>query len=162
MANTVYVQGAVQGFLVDSSFQGLSDDGSRVKVTLTVRRSATSKAFAAIIFLVMWALSLSIFIAAMSVWFREKTVELGVIAMSTGLLFALPNVRNSQPGIPPIAGTTSDMIGFFWNVMLVAISAISLLMNWIIKTGRERPKPAPQAADPSRPAGENIPLLTMK
>jgi hypothetical protein len=56
----------------------------------------------------MWALSLSIFIAAMSVWFREKTVELGVIAISTGLLFALPNVRNSQPGIPPIAGTTSD------------------------------------------------------
>jgi hypothetical protein len=51
MPNTVYVQGAVQGFLVDSLFQGLSDDGSRVKVTLTVRRSATSKAFAAIIFL---------------------------------------------------------------------------------------------------------------
>jgi Domain of unknown function (DUF4436) len=56
----------------------------------------------------MWSLSLSIFVAAMSVWFREEKVELSLIAISTALLFALPNIRNSQPGIPPTAGTTSD------------------------------------------------------
>lgn len=57
---------------------------------------------------VMWCLSGGIFVAAMSIWFREKKAEPPIIALCTALLFALPNVRNSQPGIPPIAGTTSD------------------------------------------------------
>jgi hypothetical protein len=56
----------------------------------------------------MWCLGLGIFVAAMSVWFREKKVELPVIAISTALLFALPNIRNSQPGIP-LTGTKSDI-----------------------------------------------------
>jgi len=56
----------------------------------------------------MWCLSGSMFVAAMSVLFRGKRVELPLIAISTAMLFALPNVRNSQPGIPTVAGTTSD------------------------------------------------------
>jgi len=137
---TIFSQGAFQGFTVGTKFSG-SDDGSSVTITLTVKRSTTTKAFAIIIFMVMWCLSLSIFTAAMSVWFREKKVEPPLIAISTALLFALPNIRNSQPGVPPVAGTTSDMVGFFWNLMLVAISAVSLLVNYIVKNARERPKP---------------------
>lgn len=56
----------------------------------------------------MWCLSGGIFVAAMSVWFGGKKVELPLIAISAALLFALPNVRNSQPGISTAAGTTSD------------------------------------------------------
>ena len=56
----------------------------------------------------MWFLSISIFVAAMSVWFRGKKVELALISISTGMLFALPNVRNSQPGVPSPVGTTED------------------------------------------------------
>jgi hypothetical protein len=94
----------------------------------------------------MWGLSLSIFVAAMSIWFREKKVELPLIAISTALLFALPNVRNSQPGVPSIAGTTADseymfglhfglslilthlcvVVGFFWNLLLVAIRYVKI------------------------------------
>lgn len=75
----------------------------------------------------MWCLSGGIFIAAMSVWFRERKVEPPLIAISTALLFALPNVRNSQPGIPSVAGTTSDMVGFFFNLLLVAIRCVCFL-----------------------------------
>ncbi|KAF7368141.1 DUF4436 domain-containing protein [Mycena sanguinolenta] len=110
---TVYAEGAVQGFKVDTIFQGLEDDGSGVQITFVIKRSPITKAFSVIIIIVMWLLSGGIFIAAMSVWFRERKVELPLIAISTGLLFALPNVRNSQPGIPNAAGTTSDMVGFF-------------------------------------------------
>ena len=56
----------------------------------------------------MWFLSLSIFVAAMSVWFRGKNTELPLVAISTALLFALPNIRNSQPGVPSPVGTTED------------------------------------------------------
>ena len=59
-------------------------------------------------FTVMWFLSLSVFIAAMSVFFRGKHTELPLVAISTALLFALPNIRNSQPGVPSPVGTTED------------------------------------------------------
>jgi hypothetical protein len=144
---TVFLFGAVQGFSVDAWFLGLTDDGSQLWADIYVTRSGTSKVFAIIIFLVMWCLSVSIFLAAMSVWFRGKKVELPVIAISTALLFALPNVRNSQPGIPSVAGTTSDMVGFFWNLILVAISAVSLLVKYILQNKRERPMPPPIDAE---------------
>ena len=56
----------------------------------------------------MWCLSLSVFVAAMSVWFRGKNAEFPLVAISTALLFALPNIRNSQPGVPTPVGTTED------------------------------------------------------
>ena len=56
----------------------------------------------------MWFLSLSVFTAAMSVFFRGKNTELPLVAISTALLFALPNIRNSQPGVPSPVGTTED------------------------------------------------------
>lgn len=93
----------------------------------------------------MWCLSSAVFIAAMSVFFRERKVEPPLMPISTAVLFALPNIRNSQPGIPSTAGTTSDsassvvhstiqtnqsslpVVGFFWNLLLVALVP---LYNW--------------------------------
>ena len=46
------------------------------------------------------------------------------------MLFALPNVRNTQPGNPPY-GCTSDVVGFFWNILLVAVSGVSLLAVFV-------------------------------
>ncbi|KAF7349618.1 DUF4436 domain-containing protein [Mycena sanguinolenta] len=155
---TIYALGAIQGFKVDTIFQGIEDDGSGVKITFVIKRSPITKAFSVIIIIVMWFLSAGIFIAAMSVWFRERKVELPLIAISTALLFALPNVRNSQPGIPSVAGTTSDMVGFFWNLLLVAASAISLIANFVIKSRRDPVKPKP-AAD--APAAGDAPAKTV-
>lgn len=45
------------------------------------------------------------------------------------MLFALPAVRETMPG-NPIIGCTSDLIGFFWNMGLIAISAILLLWRF--------------------------------
>ncbi|KAJ7512142.1 hypothetical protein B0H11DRAFT_2213941 [Mycena galericulata] len=96
------------------------DDGSGVNISITMSRSPITKAFSVVTILVMWCLSGSVFITAMSVFFREYKAELPLVALSTALLFAFPNVRNSQPGIPAVAGTTSDMVGFFFNLLLVA------------------------------------------
>ncbi|KAF8174597.1 hypothetical protein K438DRAFT_113333 [Mycena galopus ATCC 62051] len=147
---SIFAFGGIQGFNVDTSFEDLVGDGSGVAVTFTVSRSPITKVFSILIILVMWCLSGGIFIAAMSVWFRERKVELPLIAISTALLFALPNVRNSQPGIPPVAGTTSDMVGFFWNLLLVAASAFSLIINFIIKNRRDPVKPTVPAEPPAK------------
>ncbi|KAJ7151839.1 hypothetical protein C8R43DRAFT_1190405 [Mycena crocata] len=137
---TVFSEGTVQGFKIETTFLGQEVDGSGVQISFRVSRSPITKAFSIVIILVMWGLSGSVFIAAMSVFFRERKVEPPLIAISTAVLFALPNVRNSQPGIPSVAGTTSDMVGFFFNMLLVAISAFSLILNYIIKNRREKEK----------------------
>ncbi|KAJ6563381.1 hypothetical protein DFH09DRAFT_1364159 [Mycena vulgaris] len=131
--------GSIQGFKIDTTIQGQEPfDGSGVLIHVEIKRSPITQAFSVVVILVMWCLSGGVFIAAMSVFFRERKAELPLIALSTALLFALPNVRNSQPGIPSVAGTISDMVGFFWNLLLVASSAISLLANFIVKNGRGR------------------------
>ncbi|KAJ7861786.1 hypothetical protein B0H14DRAFT_3615909 [Mycena olivaceomarginata] len=132
LPRTIYSQGTVQGFKIDTTFTRLVD-GSGVNIQITISRSPITKAFSIIIIFIMWCLSGGIFIAAMSIWFRERKVEPPLITISTALLFALPNVRNTQPGTPAIAGTTSDMVGFFWNLLLVTTSAISLIINWVVK-----------------------------
>jgi len=134
----VFSQGAVQGFTYTTNFQS-SSDGSEVSIDFYVQRSTTTRVFAAIVFLLMWCLSLSIFVAAMSTWFRGKKAELPLASISTALLFALPNIRNSQPGVPSPVGTTEDMVGFFWNILLVAASAIFLLVKWILQNARPPP-----------------------
>jgi Domain of unknown function (DUF4436) len=45
------------------------------------------------------------------------------------MLFALPAVRDTLPGTPTI-GCTSDLVGFFWNMGLIATSAILLLWRF--------------------------------
>jgi len=135
----VFTQGAVQGFIYTTQFQSFAEDGSAVSISFVVQRSTTTRVFAIIIFLLMWLLSLSIFIAAMSVWFRGKNAELPMVSISTALLFALPNIRNSQPGVPSPVGTTEDMVGFFWNILLVAASAVFLLIKWVLQNKRPRP-----------------------
>jgi len=137
---TVLSEGSLQGFTYTTQFVGFND-GTEVFINFYIRRSTTTRVFAAIIFLLMWFLSLSIFVAAMSVWFRGKNAELPLVAISTALLFALPNIRNSQPGVPSPVGTTEDMVGFFWNILLVAISAISLLVKWVLQNKRPAPEP---------------------
>jgi hypothetical protein len=80
----------------------------------------------------MWVLSLLILALAASIYLRDRKVEPPTIAFVTGMLFALPAVRNVQPGVPGI-GSTADVVGFFWNMMMVALAAALLLVNYIRK-----------------------------
>lgn len=52
----------------------------------------------------------------------EETAS-DVPALCVGLLFALPFVRELMPDVPTV-GIATDMLDFFWNMMLLAISTI--------------------------------------
>jgi hypothetical protein len=71
----------------------------------------------------MWVLSLTILTLSATIWFRERKVEPPIISLCASLMFALPAIRNTQPGAP-IIGCTADVGGFFWNMALVSFAGM--------------------------------------
>jgi hypothetical protein len=55
-----------------------------------------------------------------------------MFTLIAGMLFALPAVRNLQPGVPPLGGL-SDFLSFFWAESLVAISLPILFFVWLTR-----------------------------
>lgn len=76
-------------------------------------------------------------VLACSVWMRGRRVEPPTIGFVIGMLFALPSIRNIQPSIPGI-GITADVVGFLWNMFIVALSGVLLLLNYIFKYRKEK------------------------
>ncbi|KAI8910270.1 hypothetical protein EDD86DRAFT_246655 [Gorgonomyces haynaldii] len=133
----------LQGWSIDSSVSDRSN-GARV-LTVNLTRSMTTILYSILILIIMWILSLTIFILSVTLWFRERKVEPPTIAVSAALLFALPAIRNTQPGAPTI-GITADTAGFFWAMILVSCSTFLLMLNYIVKYKREKPK-SPESKD---------------
>jgi len=59
---------------------------------------------------------------------RPRESQAPFAAICTAALFALPNVRNVQPGVPPI-GAAADVWGFFLNMTLIAVADIAFLFK---------------------------------
>lgn len=70
--------------------------------------------FSVFVIMVMWALTLSVMGVQISAsLLNPDRPKVGYIALGPALLFAMPNLRDVQPGVPPI-GVMIDVIGFFW------------------------------------------------
>ncbi|KAI8902606.1 hypothetical protein BC833DRAFT_572656 [Globomyces pollinis-pini] len=131
------IVGTIQSIRFDAD---LVDDVVASAMILNIKlfgyRSFTVQFFSMFILICMWILSFTIFILSVTLWFRDRKVEPPTIAITTSLLFALPAVRNTQPGIPNI-GCTVDLAGFFWNMFLVMVSSVLLMTNYILKYQRD-------------------------
>lgn len=91
-------------------------------------------------------------------------MEPNLIGVASGLLFALPAIRNTQSGAPPL-GCTADVSrfvfvshishrrpltcsttlfnnSFFWCMPLTAFSVFLLMINYIVSYKREKKKTA--------------------
>jgi hypothetical protein len=89
----------IQSFSFDNQVTDKGNNAfSAILVELSIFRSFTTKFFSLFVIITMWLLSLLIIILASSVWLRGRKVEPPTIAFVTGMLFALPAVRNVQPG----------------------------------------------------------------
>ncbi|KAJ3105061.1 hypothetical protein HDU96_008722 [Phlyctochytrium bullatum] len=106
--------------------------GHTVRLEFQVTRSITTIFFSTLVMVIMWILSLLAFFLCISLWIRGRKVEPPTIAFTIALLFALPGIRNTQPGSPPI-GCTADVVSFFWAMVLVATSVALLMINYILK-----------------------------
>lgn len=111
-------------------------------------RSITTRFFSFFIIILMWSLSICVFAVSLSIYIRGRSVEPPTIAVCAGILFALPIVRNIQPGVPAI-GCTSDVVGLFWNIGFVGVSCIMLLINYVLRYKRVKKVEKVQEVQPA-------------
>lgn len=137
------VFGALQGFSVDTDYEPEAINGvdfAYVNIKFTAKRGAVTIGFAILLFIVMWCLTTSVIILTLWIWITGRRTELPIIVLSTALLYALPNIRNGQPGIPLRAGIIADLVGYIWHVLLVSICVVSLIVNYIYRKDGKKPK----------------------
>jgi hypothetical protein len=96
-------------------------------VNFSVYRSGTIKGFAIWINIVMWLLGSCMFGMVIDhVYLRPRDPLVPILGVATGLLFALPPLRNSQPDVPPV-GSAADALCFFWAQSMTALAAVTLM-----------------------------------
>ncbi|KAI9297592.1 hypothetical protein K502DRAFT_284153, partial [Neoconidiobolus thromboides FSU 785] len=78
--------------------------------------------FSIFISLIMWSLAISLSIVTFDVVINRRENP-AFLAMGTTILFAITNLRNVQPGSPPM-GCLSDILGFFWCISIIALCAM--------------------------------------
>ncbi len=86
--------------------------------------------------LMMLMLALSILAMVMYGTIHGKESALIPLSISATLIFGLPALRDTQPGIPPL-GAFSDYVSYLWAEAIVVICTIISIWTWI---SRHRPK----------------------
>ncbi|CAO3614700.1 unnamed protein product [Cunninghamella blakesleeana] len=110
----------------------VDNDRGYFTIEPSVSRNSATKGFSLFIVVLSWILSLCQFFLASQSLLRNREMTPQILALPAALLFALPNLRNSQPGVP-LAGIVLDMAGFYWNMALVAISLIISFLMFIFQ-----------------------------
>eukprot|EP00955_Chlamydomonas_euryale_P100766 365303-Chlamydomonas_euryale.AAC.53 len=75
----------------------------------------------------MWIISLGMLAIAINyVLSSSLEVFYDIPALAIALLFALPFVRDVQPSVPTV-GITVDILGFFFNMIIIAIATLMVM-----------------------------------
>ena len=99
-----------------------------IEVQTHITRTWTTLFFSGFVFIILWLITACALMAlACVVYFG--VVEAKVIAILATLLFAMPAIRNAQPGVPTI-GCISDTAGFFWNMIVVSLCLIWCMIEF--------------------------------
>ncbi|KAJ3113846.1 hypothetical protein HDU96_002843 [Phlyctochytrium bullatum] len=141
----VAMDSLVSGFQLKTSNVAPIAKFKSVTVDIEFRRARLTLVFSVFVMTIMWMLALlGITFTALLLAYGRKS-EPPVIAFSVAMLFALPGVRNTQPGAPPV-GCTSDLISFFWVMMIIALNVGLLIFNFIYRSFFVKDPPAAPAA----------------
>jgi hypothetical protein len=73
-----------------------------------------------------------VFAMVLQVTTAKGQFDLVPLSMSLSLIFGLPALRNVQPGVPPV-GAFSDYIIFIWAELIVAVSAVVTVWQWVLR-----------------------------
>lgn len=124
---------AMPGFNIDA-IENKASEGipNYFSVDITIGRSTTTRIFAIFIMAAMWIVSLSVLFMTWVIFTRRRKMETTIFTFISTLIFALPAVRNIQPGIPPI-GTLSDFIAFFWAEIMAIACLLVVVYCWLRK-----------------------------
>lgn len=114
------------------------DDVEKVTRTQIAARRANNVIFSSLVIMVTM-MGLAISITAMAIKATRPGVQFDLLplSLSISLIFGLPALRNTQPGVPGV-GVLGDYVSFIWASLLVSLSAIALAWAWIFKTPQQR------------------------
>ena len=99
------------------------------QVVVEVAREFSTKLFAISI------LALIVILAAMVLWIallvatNRRPMDAILLTWATGVLFAMPILRNALPNAPPI-GVAIDIYVFFWALLGALVAAVLLAVLW--------------------------------
>lgn len=110
------------------------EDGA-ISVTIGAERGGAMRAFALFELLVMIALATIAVAMTYTTLITGKPLEFSMFVWLGAMLFALPAVRNTMPGVPGV-GTVLDYVGFFWCLIAVAACLITAAITYIRATFR--------------------------
>lgn len=65
---------------------------------------------------------------------RPHRIEADVVGASISLLFALPQLRDGMPQVPPIGYAQVDVFAYSVCLLISAIAAIILIWDFLVKT----------------------------
>lgn len=77
---------------------------------------------------------------------NQRRAEIGLMAWTASLLFALPALRSFMPNSPPI-GAQIDMYVYLWVMAAAIVAAITMIISWVRQSKRQ------QAADATGASG---------
>ena len=108
---------------------GPGSEAHEINLQIKLRRPWAIQAFAWFINGLMVMLALSSAIVAYNVAYRGKKLEPNLLVWMSALLFVLPSMRNTLPGVPPL-GSFTDYLVFFWVEAVVALCLFIMVLTW--------------------------------
>lgn len=124
---------------------GPGSEAHEVNLQIRLQRPLAIQGFAWFINALMVMLALSSAIVAFNVSCRGKKLEPNLLVWMSALLFVLPSMRNTLPGVPPL-GALTDFLVFFWVEAVVALCLFIMVLTWY---GRV-PDNEPAGAEPDQ------------
>ncbi|KAJ1953440.1 hypothetical protein IWQ62_005989 [Dispira parvispora] len=107
------VFGSIQSFKFETQLQVSPDGDHSVAISINAVRTKITLFFTLFIMLVMWSLAFTMSTLAYQIGISRRNVSPALLNVGISMMFALPALRNSQPGVPAL-GCASDALSFLW------------------------------------------------
>lgn len=120
----------------DFSLSGETPEDLTTVVNWTAERPATTTVYAVWLMVLMWGLAVIGLLIVWGVIIWMIDMPFWAVGYLVGVLFALPQLRDSLPGRPP-PGTIVDFVSFYWSITIVGVSLILLLAVWLRRVRSE-------------------------
>jgi hypothetical protein len=134
------VRERVEASIPQFKFKGAVTRDDRKQLThthISVRRANSVILSSVVIMATMMGLAVSITAMAIKATRPGVAFDLLPLSLCISLIFGLPALRNTQPGVPAV-GVLGDYVSFIWASLLVSLSAIALAWAWIFKAPQQR------------------------
>lgn len=124
------------------------------RIHLKLRRANNVISASLIIQSIMIGLALSMLAMVLFGTIKGTGAAIDPLFIAPVLIFGLPALRDTQPGVPPL-GAFSDYLSYFWAEVIVATSTIIAIWTWIARRRRKNEAPATTAADETQEASQS-------